>query len=169
MDRPDAQITDTAYDPDADLRGLLEDLASVEVSYHSDQEIDLPGGLSAIQREYEMVFEDAGETYSLEGTETTASIGMFISLQGNLGFASGIILHHAVMLGEPTQIYTDENVPSDPAVDQYQDLTAEWYRPVAVEKGFPAARLEKRPIGFETTEVTLAELEKYAEIWLSLE
>jgi hypothetical protein len=169
MPTPNSQITSTPYDPDADLQDLLtNELAEVRVTYDADREIDLPGGLTAQQREYEMTLEDENNKFTLSGTETTSGLGMFLSLEGNLGFASGIILNHALMLGEPTQAYTDESL-SNPSVEQYQDLTAEWYRPTAVDKGFPETRLQNRPVDFESTEVSLAELEKYARIWLSLD
>jgi len=169
MENPDAQITDTAYDPDTDLRDRLDGLASVEVDYQADREVDLPGELSAQQREYTMVFDDGDDEFALSGTETTGSLGMFISLDGNLGFASAIALHHAVIVGEPTQCYTDERVSEGVSSDIYQDLNVEWYRPAAVEAGIPQARLNQRGLDFDTTGISLKEIEQYARNWLSLD
>ena len=168
MDRLDAQITDTAYDPNGELRGFLKELATVEVNYGADREINLPGELVAQQRDYEMVFVEDENEFTLSGTETTGSLGVFLSLEGNLGFASGIALQHALLLGEPTHCYTDETVPSDPALGRYQDLTAEWYRPAAVEQGLPAARLSNRAVDLRATGIALDEVERYARHWLSL-
>jgi hypothetical protein len=168
MNQADTQITDTAYDPDDELRDLLDDLATVRVSYGSDHEIDLPGELTALQRDYEMVFVEDGDEFTLSGTETTGSLGMFLSLEGNLGFAAGIVLQHALILGEPTQCYTDETVPSDPSLGRYQDLTAEWYQPAAVEQGIHEARLSNRAVDLRATGLSLDEIERYGRHWLSL-
>lgn len=169
MDHPDAQITDTAYEPDTDLRDRLNALADVEVEYQADREIDLPGELTAQQRDYTMAFTTAGDEFVLSGTETIGSLGMFLSLEGNLGLASAIALHHAVILGEPTQCYTDERVTEDVSSDLYQDLTAEWYRPAAVEAEIPQARINQRGLDFDTTGISLKEVEQYARDWLSLD
>jgi len=169
MDHSDAQVTDTAYEPDPDLRDQLDNLASVEVDYQADREIDLPGELTAQQREYTMVFDDGDDEFALSGTETTGSLGMLLSLDGNLGFASAIALHHAVILGEPTQCYTDERVPEDVSSDIYQDLTVEWYQPAAVEEEIPQARLNQRSVNLNSTGVFLKEVEQYARSWLSLD
>ena len=168
MDHPDAQITDTAYEPDTDLRDRLNALSDVEVDYQADREIDLPGELTAQQRDYTMA-STTGDEFVLSGTETTGSLGMLLSLDGNLGFASAIALHHAVILGEPTQCYTDERVPEDVSSDIYQDLTVEWYRPAAVEAEIPQARLNQRGLDFDTTGISLKEVEQYAKNWLSLD
>ena len=169
MDLPNAQVTDTAYEPDADLRDSLVSLEDVAVSYQADQELDLPGELTAKQREYTMSYgTDDGDELTLSGTETMGAPGMFVSLEGSLGFAAGIILQHALILGEPTQCYTDEGIPRDASMSRYQDLTAEWYRPAAVEQGLPQARLEHRTVDFEATELPLKETERYARQWLSL-
>lgn len=162
------QITGTEYEPDTSLEELLTgELETTEVSYNSDEEIELPGGLSAYQRKYEMKLDSGGGEFILKGTETTSPIGMFVSLEGNLGFASGIVLNHALILGEPTQAYTDEAISVENPAETYQDLTAEWYRPDAVENGFPEARLANRIGDFEHTEVSIEELERYARHWLS--
>jgi len=168
MDQVDTQITDTAYDPDDELRNLLDDLETAEVSYGSDHQIDLPGELVAQQRDYEMVFVEDDDEFTLSGTETMGSLGTFLSLEGNLGFASGIVLYHALILGEPTQCYTDETVPSDPSPGRYQDLTAEWYHPAAIEQDIPEARLNNRAVDFRATGLSLDEIERYAGHWLSL-
>jgi len=169
MDLPDAQITDMAYDADTDLRELLEEIATVKVKYQTEQEIDLSGELTAHQRRYTMVFDDVDDAFTLSGTETTSSLGTFISLEGNLGFAAGIVLHHALILGEPTQCYTDEMVPQDPVAGRHQDLTAEWYRPAAVKQGLPQARLDQRAVNLQATGISLREIERYAKHWLSLD
>jgi len=168
MDHSDAQVTETAYEPDPDLRDQLDELVSVEVDYQADREVDLPGELIAQQREYTMVFDDADDEFTLSGTETTGSLGMLLSLSGNLGFASAIALHHAVMLGEPTQCYTDETVSIDVSSEIYQDLTVEWYQPAAVEAGLPQARLNQRGKEFDATSISLGDVERHAEDWLSL-
>ena len=168
MAHPDAQITDTAYDPDAGLRNQLDELASVEVDYQADREVDPPGELTAQQREYTMVFTDGDDEFELSGTETTGSLGMFLSLEGTLGFASAIALHHAVMLGKPTQCYTDETVSKDVSSEIYQDLTVEWYQPAAVEAELPQARLNRRGEKFDATSISLGDVEQHAEDWLSL-
>jgi len=169
MDHSDAQVTDAAYEPDPDLRDQLDGLGSVEVDYQADREIDLPGELTAQQREYTMVFDDGDDKFALSGTETTGSLGMLLSLEGNLGFASAIALHHAVILGEPTQCYTDERIPEDVSSDIYQDLTVEWYQPAAVDKDIPQARLNQRGIDFDATGVSLKEVEQHAKNWVSLD
>jgi len=169
MDNSGAQITDTAYDPGTDLRDQLDDLASVEVDYQADREVDLTDELTVQQREYTMVFDDDGEEFALSGTETTGSLGMLLSLGGSLGFASAIALHHAVILGEPTQCYTDERVTGGVSPDIYQDLSVEWYRPGAVEVGIPQARLNQRGIEFDTTGISFNEVERHAKNWLSLD
>jgi hypothetical protein len=169
MDYPHAQITDTAYEPDTDLRDRLNAVADVEIDYQADREIDLPGELTAQQREYTMASTTAGDEFVLSGTETTGSHGVLLSLDGNLGFACAIALHHAVILGEPTQCYTDERVPDDVSSDIYQDITAEWYRPAAVEAELPPARLNQRGLDFETSGITLKEVEQYAMNWLSID
>jgi len=168
MDHSDAQVTDTAYEPEPDLRDQLDDLAGVEVDYQADREVDLPGELTAQQREYTMVFDDGDDEFALSGTETSGSLGMLLSLDGNLGFASAIALHHAVMLGEPTHCYTDESVPEDVSADIYQDLTVEWYQPAAVEAEIPQARLNQRDIEFDATGISLKEVERFARNWLSV-
>lgn len=169
MEHPDAQITDTAYTPAPDLRDQLDDLASVEVDYQADREVDLPGELSAQQREYTMVFGDGDDEFVLSGIETTGSLGLLLSLDGNLGFASAVALHHAVIVGAPTQCYTDERVPDGVSSEIYQDLTVEWYRPAAVEAEIPQARLTQRDIDFDTTGISLRKVEQYAKRWLSLD
>jgi len=166
MGRSDAQITDTAYEPDADLRDHLGELASVEVDYQADQEVVLPGELTAQQREYTMVFDGGDNEFALSGTETTGSLGMLLSLEGTLGFASAIALHHAIMLGEPTQCYTDERVSGGASSEIYQDLSVEWYRPAAVEAGLPRARLDQRGIEFDTTGISFDDVEQFARNWL---
>jgi len=116
-----------------------------------------------------MVFDGGDDEFALSGTETTGSLGMLLSLDGNLGFASAIALHHAVILGEPTQCYTDERVPEDVSSDIYQDLTVEWYQPAAVEEEIPQARLNQRSVNLNSTGVFLKEVEQYARSWLSLD
>lgn len=168
MGHSDAQITDTTYDPAPDLRDQLDVLTSVEVDYQADREVDLPGELTAQQREYTMVFTTSDDDFELSGTETTGSLGMFLSLEGALGFASAIALHHAVMLGKPTQCYTDETVSKGDSPEIYQDLTVEWYQPAAVEAGLPQARLNQRGKEFDATSISLPEIEQHATDWLSL-
>ena len=167
---PDSQVTKDPYTPGEELESLINnELEDVRVSYTSDTEIDLPAGLTAQQRDYEMTLRDDGDEFVLSGTETASGIGMFLSLEGHLGFAAGIILSHALILGQPTQIYTDEGLSGDPVFDEYQDLTAEWYQPAAVDNGLPEARLSQRTADLEATKISLNEIERYARHWLSLE
>jgi hypothetical protein len=159
-----AQITATGYDPDDELRGLLNEvLQDATVSYGDEQDLDLSAGIEGFQREYEVTFGEFG----LSGFETYTSLGVFVSLEGHLGLAASVILSQAMMTGVPTQTYTDEAPPASLFDDPYQDLTAEWYHPQAVEMGFPESRLEKRIGEFDHDPIGLGELERYARVWLS--
>jgi len=76
-------------------------------------------------------------------------------------------LAQPLVLGVPTQTYTDEAPPNSLSDEPYQDLTSEWYRPAAVEMGFPESRLKKRIGDLEHDPIDLDELERYARVWLS--
>jgi hypothetical protein len=94
---------------------------------------------------------------------------MFMSFEGNFGFGAGIILYHARLLGEPTQVYADKALADETPVDAYQDLTAEWYPPPLAKQGIPEARLAQRVGDLEHTKLSVADLEEYAQHWLSRE
>jgi hypothetical protein len=160
----EAQVTATKYDPDDDLRELLEEvLHDATVSYGDEQDLDLSADIEGFQRDYEVVF---GE-FEVSGFETYTPLGVFLSLEGHLGLAASVIISQAMHTGVPTQTYTDEAPPASLFEDPYQDLTAEWYHPQAVEMGFPASRLEKRIGGLDHDPIGLGELERYARVWLS--
>jgi hypothetical protein len=158
------QITATEYDPDDELRDLLDEVGqNASVSYGKEQDLDLSAGIEGFQRGYHVLF---GE-FELSGFETYSSLGAFISLEGHLGLAASVVLTHALYFGVPTQSYTDEAPPATLSADPYQDLTAEWYRQQAVRIGFPESRLEKRIGDFDHDPIGLGELERYARVWLS--
>jgi hypothetical protein len=160
------RITGTAYEPDAKLRELLaEVLTEATIDYGEKQESELPGGHTNVQRDYAV---DFGE-FELSGFETVSPIGMFVSLEGHLGLAASVVLGQALRAGSPSRTYTDELPPPDgTAGELYQDLTAEWYHPRAVEAGADEVRMQNRAEGFEHEPIELAELERYVRVWLSL-
>jgi hypothetical protein len=164
MSDSEAQVTATEYVPDDDLRELLDEvLQEATVSYGDEQDLELSAGIEGMQRDYEVTF---GE-FEASGFETYTSLGVSVSLEGHLGLAASVILSQATFTGAPTQTYTDEAPPATLSDDPYQDLTAEWYHPKAVEIGFPESRLEQRTGGLDHDPIGLDELERYARVWLS--
>ena len=159
-----AQVTATKYDPDDDLRELLEEvLHDATVSYGDEQDLDLSADIEGFQRDYDVTF---GE-FEASGFETYTPLGVFVSLEGHLGLAASVIISQAMYTGVPTQTYTDEAPPATLSDDPCQDLTAEWYHPKAVEMDFPEFRLEQRIGDLDHDPIGLGELERYARVWLS--
>lgn len=159
------QITEPSYGPDADLAALLEAFgARVEVDYNDRTTTELPAGLTA-QREHYRAYIDSPET-GIDGTRTIASFGTVVSLSGHLGFAAAQLLINARVFGSPTLLYMDDAPPPDGWGERYQDVTAEWYRPEAVDAGLPEARRESRPGGFSAAEIAVGELETWARRYL---
>jgi hypothetical protein len=168
------ETTETAYGPDGALRELLEEvLETAHIEYGDQRPFSLPIGDSEVEGlsiDYELMFEDPEVgMFTLDGTETYSPIGVFMSLSGHLGLAASVALAQALAHGEPTQAYLDEAPPPEwpPNADPYQDLTAEWYRPWAVEAGVDDARLANRGAGFEHELIPVSQLEHYATVWLS--
>lgn len=156
-------LTDTLYDPDDPLRGALRELfEAVSINHTRRAESEPAPGVEAVQEDYTASIEGGR---SIEGTRTTSGIGHLDSLEGHLGFAAGVILGNALIFGEPTLLYLDESPPTATQVEQYQDLTAEWYYPQAVDAGVPDARLESRAV-LDATHIELEQIERYAEYWL---
>jgi hypothetical protein len=160
---PDSQVTGTAYQPDSELEDLLTALDSAHISTDSEQEIDLPGGLSARQIQVSGSFDG----FEIEGAETFSPLGTFMSFEGYLGLTASLVLYFARTLGEPTQIYLDSAPPATVRRDQYEDITAEWYTPQAVEAGLPETRLEARSVRFDEQKINLGKVEEWAQMWLS--
>jgi hypothetical protein len=160
----ESQITADAYEPDAELRALLDDeLGAARVSYPDGQEGTPLSGVEGTQRSLRVTLD---EEWELTGTETISEIGQLLSLQGTLGFAAGLALSYARRLGEPTLSYVDDAPPPSAAGERYQDLSVEWYTPAAVEAGVPTARRQRRGIGEEQDDLSLETVEHYARVWL---
>lgn len=157
-------ITETVYEPDDELEQLMDEvLHEAVVSYGNKETISLSAGVEGFQRDYDVSFDE----FELSGFETYTSLGVMVSLEGHLGLAASMTLSQSLALGVPTQTYTDEAPPASLFDEPYQDLTAEWYRPKAIEMGFPESRLEKRIGDLEHDPIEFSELERYARVWLS--
>jgi hypothetical protein len=160
-----SSITDTAYEPDGDLRELLiEAGGEIRIDYGDETELDL-GELAAVQRDYSVRYEG----FELDGTETQSGLGLLLSLDGHLGLAATTVLVSSIQYGTPTLVYLDDAPPVEAYGDRYQDISAEWYHPAAVEKGIPEARMTGRAGEYEADEISLGRVEEWAEAWLSLE
>lgn len=158
------QITQNPYEPDEELATLLiEVLDGTEVRYDDSALKTDSKGQMFTQRSYTA---ELGDT-ELAGFETVSPVGVSLSLRGDFGFASTIVLGHAMRLGTVTLAYIDEIEVPSLDVKSYQDLTAEWNPPAVVENGFHEERLENRTVEYETEVLDLAELEKRAQMWLS--
>jgi len=158
-------ITDTAYEPDDDLRELLVDAGGeIRIEYGDETELDL-GELAAIQRDYSVRYEG----FELGGTETQSGLGLLLSLDGHLGLAATAVLVSSLQYGTPTLVYLDDAPPVEAYGDRYQDISAEWYHPAAVDKDIPEARMARRVGEYEADEISLGRVEEWAEAWLSLD
>jgi len=161
----DPVITDKAYQPSEDLQPLLIE-AGDEITITKSEQEEVPlGPMAAIQRSYDAEYEG----FSVGGFETTSQYGHFLSLEGHLGVSATTVLVTAIKLGTPTLTYLDERDPDSITIDTYEDLTAEWYYPKAVEIGVPELRMEARHDEFEAEEIPLDQLEEWALRWLELE
>jgi len=163
MDSP--AVTDTPYEPDPELRTYLEEAGQeIHLTDKSVTSFELLGGLDARQEKYNVEYEG----FSLSATETQSPVGVFISLDGHLGLAATTHLVSALVHGQITQVYSDEAPPPDGWSERYQDLTAEWYQPKAVDAGLPEKRLSSSR-AFEAERLTVEQLEEWADTWLSLD
>lgn len=162
-----AMISGAGYEPDSELRSLLDDVApEVTIEYDAEHEISLGDtGVDAVQRDYTV----AAEGFELDGTETQSPLGIMVSLDGHLGLAATTQLVNALQYGQITLLYMDESPPRDAWGDRYEDTTAEWYYPRAVELGLPEKRMATRPDRFETDALDVGDLEQWARAWLSLD
>lgn len=160
-----AQITDAGYQPAPDLAEALAGFERrVSVDYGEQTTTDLPGDLTAQREQYRAYIDDPGR--GVDGTRTITGFGMVISLSGHLGFASAQLLANARVFGDPTLCYMDDAPPPSGWGERYQDVTAEWYRPTAVDAGIPAARRATRPEDFDADDVSVAELEEWTRLYL---
>lgn len=158
-------ITDTAYEPGGDLRELLVDAGGeIRIDYGEETELDL-SGLTAVQRDYSVHYEG----FELNGTETQSGLGLLLSLDGHLGLAATAVLVSSIQYGVPTLVYLDDAPPATAYGDRYQDISAEWYHPAAVDTGIPEARMTRRVGQYEADKIDLGRVEDWAEAWLSLE
>jgi hypothetical protein len=165
---PEPPVTEEEYQPDSEIEELvLSELESAKVSYSTGEDIELSDGMSASQQNFEMVLNVDSDEFNLLGNETYTPIGVFMSFEGNLGFASGIILYHTRLLGVPTNVYADEFLSGENPSDEYQDLTAEWYRQSMVENNSQELQSAQRAVDSKQTIVSIEELERYARQWLS--
>lgn len=157
------QISPTAYDPDETLRNQLKEVfEKAQISYGATTERRI-GGYTFRHRDYTVIL---GE-FELSGYETLSPLGVFSSLEGHVGLAASVVLVHATVWGEITQVYLDDAPPPDQYGERYQDLTAEWYREVAIEAGVPERRMETRISQFKADMIDIDQLEEYAQFWLS--
>lgn len=159
--------TSTPYDPDEELRELLDEpLTESTVQYGDAREYETREGIEAMQRKYRVKL---GE-FELDGTETFSPAGVIVSLEGHLGFAASVLLSNALAYGVPTLCYVDDAPPpGSPWGDRYQDLTGEWYRPPAVDAGLPETRMQTRLDEFDDEQLDFEEVEEWARIWLSID
>lgn len=163
-DNNQPEITETVYEPDDEIEQPFDEvLNEATVSYGDKQDFTLSAGIEGFQRDYDVTFDE----FELSGFETYTPLGVMMSLEGHLGLAAVMTLAQSLALGVPTQTYTDEAPPASLFDEPYQDLTAEWYRPQAIEMGFPESRLEKRIGDLEHEPIEFSELERYARVWLS--
>ena len=156
--------TATAYDPDDELKRLLRDaLKTLRIEYGAKQAVP---ELHGIQREYTLT--DAVD--ELSGFETQSGLVLMASLEGYPGLAAAAVLAFSLQYGEPTLVYLDcQTLPDDLGwLDtEYEDLTAEWYTPEAVEAGLPEMRMQSRDASFEADTLDLATVERWARHYLT--
>ena len=158
-------ITDTAYEPDGDLRELLVEAGGeIQIDYGEETELDL-GEVTAVQRDYSVHYEG----FDLGGTETQSGLGLLLSLDGHLGLAATTVLVSSLQYGAPTLVYLDDAPPATAYGKRYQDISVEWYHPAAVDRGIPEARMAGRVGEYEADEIDLGRVEDWAEAWLSLD
>lgn len=158
-------ITDDGYSPDDEIKTLLSEfIAETELNVHKQREFSESIG-DIEQKSFTVEYRE----FESEGTETYGPTGMMASYEGHLGFASCLILAHCLRVGEPTHCYIDtsEAIEELSLWDRdYEDITAEWYIPKAVEIGVPETRMEART-GYEHEFIELEEIERYTRVWLS--
>ena len=156
------EITET-YEPNDKLEEYLQYLSrNTIIEYTGNDPVTLPNGMPVQRLSLKITFE--GKT--ITGYETRYPFGIFCSLHDDPDMAAAVILALSLGYGEPTQIYEDyQNI--DGHLPDYSDLTSEWYYDSYVEKGLPESRMEIRPDIYETTHVSLEDIEERAERWLS--
>lgn len=160
------QITQTAYSPPPELADALQQSGQyIGVETGDERDYALAGSIDAIQREV-TIHDDETE---VTGTETMSGIGTLVSVQGDLGLASVYVLSLALTLGEPTLLYTDERLTVGDLDERYHDLSAEWYRPVAVEADLPKKRMELHEQNYDHEEISLDRVESFATAYLGVD
>jgi hypothetical protein len=160
-----SEITEVKYTPPDSLEPLLVEAASeIKINYAEEREFDL-GPSEATQRDYSVTYEG----FELDGTETLSAVGVLLSLDGHLGLTATTILISSLKYGAPTLLYMDEEVETTAVTDHYEDISAEWYFPQAVDQGLHESRMESRPDRYEANMMEIDQLEEWAEQWLSLD
>lgn len=152
------RITETAYDPPVVVMDALQG-ERMEVEYDDEREFQV-GGNPATQIDLRVI--DTLRDVEISLTETTSVVGHLASAQGDIGLAAVYHCSLARNLGEPTLIYTDERITLGDLDERYHDLSAEWYRPNAVEAGVVDARKNQHADSYDAVSMTLDELESLA-------
>jgi hypothetical protein len=153
----DAAISGEPYQPDDDLRELLEAFQrSARLVDKSEQEIEAMG-TRAIRTTYRLEHDDV----DADVTETQSIVGVLVSADGAIGLLAANVLASALRYGTPTLVYTDE-VDLTP-VETYRDVTVEWYNEEVQDEEFLESRREQHA-GREAIEIET--LEDMAEIYL---
>lgn len=157
------------YQPgDRELRTKLRAFGEqATVSYEERREIDLGLNRDAplgYRQKYVVEHQDR----RISGTETNTALGNLLSLEGDVGFASAVILLNALVFGVPTATYTDEAIKTGEGTgERYHDLSAEWYTEQAREHKIPEKRLLQHGLNFEFDPIEWGRLEEFAEMYFT--
>lgn len=132
------------------------------VSYEERREIDF-----GLERDaplgYRQKYIVEHQDRRISGTETNTALGNLLSLEGDVGFASAVILLNALVFGVPTATYTDETIKTSEGEERYHDLSAEWYTEQAREHEIPEKRLLQHGLNFEFEPIEFERIEEFGE------